>query len=101
MVCAQGLNRSRPTSHWPFTYEDVDYNRTRYAENFESLYSNIGQTDGLDDSRQMPLTIKYTGEEKERIDVIAQDLTTLIDENLHKVIMGLEPIENGMRLLIY
>jgi len=93
-VCAQGLNRSRPTSHWPYTYEDVDYNRTRYAENFESLYSKYWTNwMDFDDSRQMPLTIKYTGEEKERIDVIAQDLTTLIDENLHKVIMGLEPIE--------
>jgi putative aldouronate transport system substrate-binding protein len=94
-ACAQGqLHRAKPTSHWPFTDDDVDQNMNRFGPNFDSLYSKYWRNwMDFDASRQMPVSIKYTAEEKERIDVLAQDITTLVDENLHKVIMGLEPIE--------
>lgn len=88
------FHRAKSTPYWPFHYEDFDYNSNRHGRGFESLYSKYWKDwMDFDDSRQLPLTIKYTGEEKERIDVLSQDLTTLVDENIHKIIMGIDPIE--------
>jgi putative aldouronate transport system substrate-binding protein len=93
-VISSGFGSSKPTSYWPYTYEDIDFNRNRYGELFESLYSKYWRNwIEYDDSRRLPVTIKYNSEENSRLSVIQQDLNTLIDENLHKIIMGIEPIE--------
>jgi putative aldouronate transport system substrate-binding protein len=89
-----GKTRVVPTSKWPYTYDDLDYNRTLYGPNTDSLYSrHLKNWWSFDASRQLPVTIKYTKEEQEKLNILGQDIKTLVDENLHKVIMGLEPIE--------
>jgi len=47
----------------------------------------------FDAIRQLPVTIRYTAEEQEKKGVLPQDISTLVNENLHKIIMGMESIE--------
>lgn len=94
-VGVAGVNRVAPTSRWPYQDEDVDYLRTNYGEpEDESVYSkHFENWMDFDASRQLPPHIKYTAEEQEEIAVLSQDITTYVNENMHRFIMGLEPIE--------
>ncbi len=93
-VCLSGLSRTKPTARWPFTLEDIDYNTTLFGPNPDSVYSrNLKNWWDFDASRQLPITIRYTSEEQENIGVLLQDIKTLVEENMNKIIMGLEPIE--------
>lgn len=88
-----GLARVNPSNRWPYSYEDVNYARTLYGPEPDSLYSrNLNDWWDITAERQLPPTISYTAEEQEKINLLFQDINVLVEENLHKVIMGLEPI---------
>lgn len=88
------VTTANPTSRWPFTADDVDINRHFYGTAEKSLYTeSIGSWFETSVDRKMPPAIQYTQEEQETINVLMQDINTLVSENLHRVIMGLEPIE--------
>ncbi|HHV58952.1 MAG TPA: hypothetical protein GXX49_01375, partial [Clostridiaceae bacterium] len=43
-------------------------------------------------SRQLPPNLLFTSEEREEITLILQDLKTSVEENVHRFVMGLEPM---------
>lgn len=88
-----GLSRVNPSNRWPYPYEDVNYARGLTGPEPDSLYSrNLNDWWDVSTERQLPPTISYTAEEQERINLLSQDIGVLVEENLQKVIMGLEPI---------
>jgi putative aldouronate transport system substrate-binding protein len=88
-----GLSRVNPSNRWPYPYDDINYARNLYGPEPDSLYSrNLRNWFDVTAERQLPPTITYTSEEQEKINLLYQDISVLVKENLHKVIMGLEPI---------
>jgi len=88
-----GLSRVNPSNRWPYPYDDINYARNLYGPEPDSLYSrNLRNWFDVTAERQLPPTITYTSEEQEKINLLYQDISVLVEENLHKVIMGLEPI---------
>lgn len=88
-----GLGRVNPTNDWPYTQDDVNYSKTIYGPDEDSLYSrNLKNWWDITWERQLPPTMKYTQEEKEEINLILQDINVLVSEHLHKIIIGQEPL---------
>ncbi len=78
---------------WPFTREDLNVYgpEVQYPDSLISRYEAKNWLD-FERSRQLPPTVIYTAEEKEEIDLVLQDLRTFVEEEVHKIVMGLEPI---------
>lgn len=90
-VC--GLSRHNPDPGWPLGYDSVNYKRQLFGEEPDSLYKrHLDSWWDTNPNKQLPANISYTADEQEKINVLGQDIGTLVSENLHKVIMGLEPI---------
>jgi len=88
-----GLSRVNPSNRWPYPSDDINYAKTLYGPEPDTLYSrNLNDWWDISTERQLPPTISYTSEEQERINLLFQDIGVLVEENLHKVIMGLEPL---------
>lgn len=88
-----GVSPVVPTSRWPYRYEDIDLNRDIYGPFKESLYSQHWRNWlDFEASRQLPPNLLFTSEEREEITLILQDLKTSVEENVHRFVMGLEPM---------
>jgi putative aldouronate transport system substrate-binding protein len=95
-----GISRVNPSNRWPYPYDDINYARNLYGPEPDSLYSrNLKNWFDVTAERQLPPTITYTSEEQEKINLLYQDISVLVEENLHKVIMGLEPITKWDQVL--
>ena len=80
------------TAKWPYRHKDlVELRKTVTTETLFSQYQENWLD--FDASRQLHPNVRYKADEKEELAIILQDLETLVDENLHKFIMGLEPME--------
>lgn len=90
-VC--GLSRFDPGPNWPYTDDQINYKRQLYGEEPDSLYKrNLDSWWDNTVDNQLPPNIAYSAEEQEKINLLSQDINTLVSENLHRVVMGLEPI---------
>ena len=78
---------------WPFTPEDISTygSEDKYPDSLISQHENNWLD--FDYSRQLPPTVIFSVEEKEEIGLILQDLQTFVEEELHRFVMGLEPID--------
>ena len=78
---------------WPFTQEDINtYGPIdKYPDSLISQYEENWLD--FEYSRQLPSSVIFSTEEKEEIGLILQDLQTFVEEELHRFVMGLEPIE--------
>ncbi|NMA96302.1 MAG: extracellular solute-binding protein [Clostridiales bacterium] len=93
-VGVKGPRYAFSTSRWPYLEEDVDHLTSHIGREPESLYTEYYEN-WLDftGERQLPAHIIYTTEEEEEIDLLSQDINTFVSENMHKFIMGVEPME--------
>lgn len=79
---------------WPFSRDDLNnYGPIdQYPDSLISKYEAANWLD-FDRSRQLPPTVMFSASEKEEIQLILQDLQTFVEEEVHKFVMGIEPIE--------
>jgi putative aldouronate transport system substrate-binding protein len=79
---------------WPFSREDLNIYGPidKYPDSLISKYEATNWLD-FDYSRQLPPTVMFSAAEKEEIDLILQDLKTFVEEEVHKFVMGMTPID--------